>query len=289
MIDVLAELLMSGVLLGGLYAMVALGFALIYGVLRILNLTHGDYLMLGALASYLLVTNAGMDPLWTLPVIASLFFLVGVSVERALIKRIFYKPTAEIGAASLMVTLGLSFFICDLVFRTIKSSDFGVPWYMPPITLGGVAISSLRLIVLLLILAFGVGLTFFLKKTFTGMAVRAVMQDREATMIMGVNISALSTVVFGICIMLAALAGWALVFITNLHPFIGMYYTIRASIIVIIGGMGSILGAILGGFILGIAETFIGYHFGISWSPCIGLLILLLILVIRPRGLFGHE
>jgi branched-chain amino acid transport system permease protein len=108
-------------------------------------------------------------------------------------------------------------------------------------------------------------------------------------MLMGVNTSMLSTIVFGISTMLAAIAGWSLVFVTNLHPFVGMSYTIKASIIVILGGMGSIVGAVVGSFILSIAETYIGYQLGTSWSPCIGLLFLLIILIVRPRGLFGHE
>jgi len=289
MAQLLAELIISSVLLGGLYAMVALGLALIYGVVRMLNLAHGDFLMLAALASYLLVRRVGVDATWTLPIILFSFFLIGVGVERILIRRVFYKPLTEIGAASLLTTLGLSFFLSDAVSGMTRESEFGLPWFVPPVLLGNISVSSLRLVILLMILAFGVGLALFLRRTLTGMAIRAVMQDRDATMLMGVNTSMLSTIVFGISTMLAAIAGWSLVFVTNLHPFVGMSYTIKASIIVILGGMGSIVGAVVGSFILSIAETYIGYQLGTSWSPCIGLLFLLIILIVRPRGLFGHE
>jgi branched-chain amino acid transport system permease protein len=289
MFQLIVELLIGGLLLGALYAMVALGLTLIYGVTRILNLAHGDFLMLAALLSYILFNFSGVSPLISLPITLPLFFLAGLAVERILIRPVFRKPVAQITAASILVTLGLSFFISDSVSSMVFRTEFGLPWISPPVVMGDIKISSVRLFILLIIIGAGIGLHIFLRRTFMGKAIRAVIQDKETTVIMGVNIFTLSSITFGISTVLAAMAGWGLVLITNLHPFIGMSYTIKACVIVILGGMGSIVGSVIGGIILGLTESYAGYTLGPSWAPATALIILIIILIVRPRGLFGYE
>ncbi|KXA97800.1 hypothetical protein AKJ37_02260 [candidate division MSBL1 archaeon SCGC-AAA259I09] len=282
-------LLFSGLSTGGLYAIVALGLNLVYGVTGVLNLAHGEFVMLAGLATFLLAPILNISVLLLIPLLLIIFFLFGILIERSLIRPIIRRPSGKILSISILVTLGLSFVLRDVTFSYIYSGNFGVPINLPSLKISGASISSIDIIILVLAVSFSLTFFLFLRKTLMGKAIRALLQNKEGAKYVGINPEKISQITFGLGGSLAALGGWSLVAITQLNPFVGMAYTIKATAIIILGGLGSFGGALLGGFILGVAESFTGYYIGPGWMPSIAYILLLIILIIRPQGLFGYE
>jgi branched-chain amino acid transport system permease protein len=159
---------------------------------------------------------------------------------------------------------------------------------MPSFSLGGIVVSSLRLSILVLIIGLTIFLHFYLKKTFVGKAIRAILQNREGATVIGINVPRIVTAVFGIAIGLAGVAGVFYVLLFTIGPFIGLPLTIRYIAIVMLGGSGSLLGSLVGGLILGVAETFAGFFLGAHWSLSVAFFTLVLVLLLKPEGLFRH-
>jgi branched-chain amino acid transport system permease protein len=289
-VTVLLQLVISGVLLGGIYALAAFGLALIFGVSNILNLAHGEFLMLGALGCFLLVDLLGFDPFVSLVVLMPVFFLLGALFERGLIRTVTAKTGHEQLTASVLVTLGLSLCIEDVARAWWGSEEKGLYYALPPIVLGDgdVVISSVRLVALACIVVITLVVHQFLRRTALGKALRAVTQNRRGALLVGVNMAHVGMLTCGIGTMLAAIAGVFYLLLYSLNPFIGLPLTLRYLCIIVLGGLGSLLGTLLGGLIVGLTEVFTGYLFNPHWQEAVAFLMLVVFLLVRPQGLFGQ-
>ncbi len=283
------QLLIGGLLLGGIYALAAFGLSICFGVLNILNIAHGEFLMLGSLLSYSLFAALGLNPFITVVVVVPVFFILGTLFHNFLLKPISNKPEHELLIASILVTLGASLAIEDLTSFFWTTPITGIDYSLRAINLGGIVISSLRLVILGFIVLITIALHFFLKRTFTGKAIRAITQDRNGARIVGINLSRISSIAFSLGISMAAAAGVFYVTLFTVTPVIGIPLTIKYLCIIVLGGLGSLFGSLTGGIILGISEALTGYYIGTEWSPTVAFIILILILIIRPEGLFGKK
>jgi branched-chain amino acid transport system permease protein len=254
----------------------------------VLNITHGEFLMLGGLVTYILFTATGWNPFIILLIVIPLFIFVGFAYQKAFIKPILNRPPRQLFFSSIVVTVGIATAIEDTTSFIWGPTVKGVSYAMPAFVAGGVVISSLRLTILLLIIALTVFLHFYLKKTFLGKAIRAILQNREGAMVIGINVPRVITFVFGIAISLAAVAGVFYVLQFTIGPYIGLPLTIRYIAIVMLGGSGSLIGSLVGGLILGVAETFAGFFLGAHWSLAVAFFALVLVLLLKPEGLFKH-
>jgi branched-chain amino acid transport system permease protein len=282
----LVQILIGGVLQGGIYALGAFGLSIIFGVLHVLNVAHGDVLMLGGLLTYWLVTAHGWSPFYALLLILPLFFVLGLLFQRLLIRPISSKNPHEFLIASILVTLGVSLMISDSTAASM-GQPVSVTYPMPTIQLGGLAVSSVRLLFLGIILILTAAMHLFLTRTFLGRGIRAVIQNREGAMLVGVNIPRISTFTFGAGTALTAVAGTLYVVLLPVDPYMGISLTMRYLAIIVLGGVGNLVGALTGSMILGVSETVVGFYLGAEWSLTVAFFLLVLILLVRPRGLFG--
>ncbi|MEJ2718091.1 MAG: branched-chain amino acid ABC transporter permease [Deltaproteobacteria bacterium] len=283
------QLLVGGILLGGIYGLAAFGLSISFGVLNILNLAHGEFLMLGSLVSYSAFVLLGINPFVSAVLVIPLFVVFGVGFYLLLLKPVSDKPPHQLLVASILVTLGISLAIEDLTAFFWERPVTGIAYSLPAIELGHVVISSLRLSILLFICVLAVLLQAYLKRTFVGRAIRAITQSREGAKIVGVPIAHISGFTFGLGVALAASAGVFYVTLFTVTPVIGIPLTVKYLCVVVLGGLGSLVGSVVGGLILGLSEVLTAYYFGAEWSPCIAFVLLISILIIRPSGLFGIE
>lgn len=282
-----AQLLIGGVLQGGIYALGAFGLSIIFGVLRVLNVAHGDFLMLGGMLTYWLYTTWELPPWAAVAVVFPLFFLGGLAVERGLIRPIAGMPHHEFLVASILITLGVALAIEDMTAFALTQPVKGIDYFLPPVRLGGLVVSSLRLTLLGIIVGLTAAIHLFLRRTFTGKALRAVMEDREGAMLAGIDIGAASGIAFGLGTALTATAGVFFVTLIPVEPHIGLPLTLKYLAIIVLGGVGQLPGTLAGSVVLGLAESLVSFYVGAEWSLTVAFLILIGILLLRPRGLLG--
>jgi len=277
----------SGLLLGCIYAVVALGLSLIWGVMEIVNFAHGDFLMLSMYLSYFLFTYLGLDPL----IGAILGFLMGLAlgfiVEKGLIEKVLGSPP--------IVTILVTFSILLIIrYGAMAAWGPGVktlhPWYfMAILNLWGVRISMAYLIGALISLAATIALHIFLKKTYTGIALRATSQNRLAAELLGIDAKKMYTLSFCIGVALVGLAGGVLSTFYYVIPEVGGRFCMLSFVIVVLGGFGSLLGTFLGGLIIGVAEEISAIFIPPVMKDVVAFILFLLILMLKPSGLFGEE
>jgi branched-chain amino acid transport system permease protein len=283
----LIQVLIGGLLQGGMYALGAFGLSLVFGVLGILNVAHGDFLMLGGLLCYGAYVALGLDPLVALTIVIPVFFGVGCLFERILIQPLLSKSQHELLMGSILVTLGAALAIEDLVPFVWTQSFSGIPYTLPSLVIGDVVIPTLRLAVLLGIVTLTLVLHVFLRRTSVGIALRAMTENRQGAMLVGINLPRLSMLAFGIGTALVATAGVAHVTLYSITPTMGIPLTLKYLTIVVLGGLGSLLGSVLGGMVLGLSEALTSLYIGPEWAPTVAFLVLIVVLVTRPQGLFG--
>ncbi|MFQ5915212.1 MAG: branched-chain amino acid ABC transporter permease [Nitrospinota bacterium] len=281
------EVFIGGLLLGGIYALAAFGLATVFGVLGVLNIAHGDLLMLGALASYLLFTYLGLNPFVHILVLIPVFLLLGFLCERVLLRPIEGKPHTELLVSSILITLGLSLFISDLTNFSIGQPYLSVPYSLPSVRVGGMVLSWIRILVLGVIVVLTVALHQYIRRTYMGKSIRAITQDKEGARIVGIDVGRVSMFAFGIGTALAAVAGVFFIILFPVEPYIGIPLTVRYLCIIVLGGLGSLPGTLVSGLLLGVVEAFAGYLLGLDWQLTVPFIILILVLIFRPRGLFG--
>jgi branched-chain amino acid transport system permease protein len=281
------QLLVGGILLGGIYGLAAMGLSVSFGVLRILNLAHGEFLMLGALVTYMLFVFMGVNPFVGALLLIPMFIIFGVAFYWVLLRFISKKPPHEMLTASVLVTLGTALAIEDLAAFFWERPVTGIAYSLPPLEMGGVVISSLRVLILVFICGLAVAFQVYLKKTFLGKAIRAMTQCREGAEVVGIHISWISAWTFGLAAAAAAVAGAFYVTLFTVTPSMGIPLTVKYMCVVVLGGLGSLVGSVLGGLILGVSEALTAYCIGTEWSPCVAFILLISILIVRPQGLFG--
>lgn len=285
MTALLAQVVVNGFLLGGTYALVAVGLTLIFGVVRVVNFAQGEFLMLGMYVAFWLHAVRGIDPYVAVFAVAPLVFGFGVLVHRTIIRPFFTAPSN----ALILVTFGLSIILQNGALLAWKSDPRAVEtsYSNAALQLGEVSVSLPRLVILVVALGIVAALTFILQRTYWGMAMAAVAQDRKAATLMGVNIHRVYMLAFGIGVALEAIAGTLLIPIYAVTPTTGGSFTIIAFVVVVLGGMGNVMGALLAGFIVGLVEAFSGFFISPQLQGALYYLIFVGILVARPQGLLG--
>ena len=284
--DLLAQVLVNGILLGGLYAIMAQGLALVWGVLNIVNLAHGAFIMLGAYLSWHLYQYLGIDPFLGLPITAVVMFAVGYAVQRGLLNLVVRAPMFN----TLLMTFGLEVVLTYLAqfafsadFRTINP-----PYAGSNVALGPVVVPMARLMAFGAALALSIGMWLFLLHSRLGRAIRATAQNLVAARLYGVEPRHLYAMTFGIGIGIAGAAGGLYGTISQINPYIGGALTAKSFAISIIGGLDNPLGVVVGGLILGIIESLALLYVGATFGDVASFGVLVAVLIARPNGLLGR-
>ena len=280
------QLIINGLLLGGIYALISIGLTLIFGVVEIINFAHGEFLMLSMYGSYWLFQLYGVDPYVSLLMVIPTFFLIGWAVQRIIIQPIIDAPPLNQIFATVGVSLVLqnvALFLWKADYRTVRTVYSGLS-----LKTAGLMISFPRLVAFFLALALIAGLLKFLKRTYTGKAIRAIAQQRRAAMLMGIDINRMYKVAFGIGIACVGAAGAMLIPIYYTFPTVGGLFVLIAFVVVILGGYNSLIGALVGGLIIGVVEAFSGFFLSPHLKEAVYFVIFILILLFRPTGLFGR-
>jgi branched-chain amino acid transport system permease protein len=286
MLETIAQLIINGLLLGGIYALISVGLTLIFGVLEIINFAHGEFLMLGMYASFWLFQLLGVDPYLGLLIVIPSFFFVGLAVQRIIIQPIIDAPPlnqifATVGLSIVLQNAALFFWKAD--YRTVRTDYSSLV-----LKAGDLMISFPRLVAFVLALTMIAALLIFLKKTYTGKAITALAQQRRAAMLMGINIYRTYQIAFGIGIACVGAAGAILIPVYYAFPTVGSLFVLIAFVVVILGGYNSLVGALVGGLIIGLVEAFSGFFLSPHLKEAVYFVIFILILLFRPTGLFGR-
>ncbi|WP_211454066.1 branched-chain amino acid ABC transporter permease [Collimonas antrihumi] len=283
--ELLAQILVNGILLGGLYAVMALGLALVWGVLNIVNLAHGAFIMLGAYASWYLYTYAHIDPFLGLPVTAAVMFALGYALQRGLLNLVIRAPMFN----TLLITFGLEVVLTYLA-QLVFSADFRTinpPYAGNSLAWGPVVFPVARLGAFGVAIVLTVGMWLFLLHTRLGRAIRATAQNLIAARLYGVEPRHLYAMTFALGIALAGSAGTLYGTVSQINPYIGATLTAKSFAIAIIGGLDNPLGVIVGGLFLGIVESLTALYIGQTFADVASFGILVLVLIVRPSGLLG--
>ena len=277
----------SGVLLGGVYALPAVGLSLIWGVMKVVNIAHG---VLALLASYVALTcfqQLGLDPLFSLVAVVPVFFVFGVLLQRALVQPLQQAPEMS----SLLGLFGFTI-ILENVIQRVWTADFRAlsPWYSgTPLVLGPLNLSIVRALTFVLALAAVLLLDATLHRTYLGKAIRATAQNRSAALLAGINTDQIALIAFGIGTALAGVAGVALALIYSFYPTVHIFWIVKAFLIVVLGGVGHVRGTLAAALLLGVAESYFGTFVSFRWVDFSIYVLLLLILLVRPQGLYGRD
>jgi branched-chain amino acid transport system permease protein len=279
-------IIVSGVLIGGIYALVAIGLNLVFGVVRVVNFAHGELVMFGMYGAYFASRDWGIDPYiasWL--IMAPVGFGLGLLIQRFVVQRLLQEPLMQMFA-----TFGLLILFENLMLTITQGEPktLRTPASSATLDFFGVAVSIPRLIVLAVATALTVGLVFFLRRTITGTAIRAISQDRGTSALMGINVRRVYLFVFGASAAIAMLGGALLAPVYTATPNIGFSFVLPAFAVVVLGGLGSIVGSYVGGLIVGVVEALSGYYLDPSLKQAVWFTLFLAVLVIRPAGLFGQ-
>ena len=281
---ILAQVAVSGILLGGVYALISIGLTLIFGVLRVVNFAHGEFLMIAMYASFWLFHLYGLDPYASILVVVALLFLVGLLVEFLVIRPIL-KASASMQIAA---TVGLSVLLQNLALVTMTANYRSVdtPLSKAVLSIGPLVMGVSRLVAFLVALGITGILFLFLQRSYLGKAIRCTAQDRTAALLMGINIERVYLVTFAIGSALVGVAGALLAPLYPVFPTGGTYFVLAAFVVVVLGGLGNLTGALLGGFIIGLVEAFSGFYVP-ELKEAVYFVVFIIVLLIRPTGLFG--
>lgn len=281
------QALIDGILMGGVYALAALGISLIFGVMKITNFAHGALITLGMYITYVICIAAGINPYVALPLVIVGMFIVGY-----LIQKFFLNPLMGVGGHNqLLLTQGLAIIIENLIL-VIFSANYKsviVKGFDSAIKLGAITVNKPRLVAFIFVVVISLGIYFILEKTDLGRAIRATSTEPSGATLMGIVVPKINSVAFGIGVVCAGVAGALLLPSQYITPTSGNTYSLKCFVIAVFGGLGNIWGAVLAGLIIGVVESFAALFLGGSWSDMIIYLIFILTLIIKPTGLLGKK
>ena len=288
MITTVLDVVIAGLLLGGLYALIAMGLSLQYGVARVLNVSHGEFIMLGGLATWSLYKMLGINPLVAIVVAGPVAFILGFAIHRTLFKRLRTSSASPgvFESNSMLASFGLMFMIQNIAFIAWGPEIRGYSYLAFPVNLAGALFGANRLVTLGFALAIGLAFYVFLARTRMGKGIRAAAQDPATAGLMGVNINLVLALCFGFGAALASIAGVLISICYPVHAAMGGEYLVIAIIVVVLGGLGSIPGSFIGGFILGIVGSVVTY-FQPGLSLVAYYVIFMLLLILKPTGIMG--
>ncbi len=279
----IGQVIISGLLSGVLYAMVALGLALIYGVMRIINVAHGPLLMLGAYTTFFLYHAFGLNPYLTIPVSMAVLFVVGLILERTLVFRVIDAPELS----SLLLTFGISIALVNGAQLAFTSDLRSVEYLTGSWLLGPFALSKARVVAFGFAAGLTAGVFWFLKSTRVGKAIRATSQSREVAMVCGIDVGAIHRLTFGLAAALAAAGGSLIAMIVAIQPEMGQIWTFKSFLVIVLGGAGNYPGALVGGMLLGLVEQLASLFLTTQLSEVVAYVLLVIVLLVRPTGLLG--
>ena len=283
--DQFFNVLVFGLLLGGIYALVSIGLNLIFGVVRIVNFAQGELVMFGMYGSYFAYAQFGISPYVSVLVVAPLVGLLGVLIQRLVIQPLHNESNMQIFA-----TFGLLMLFQNIMLAVSKGQALSVGGQVGAtvLTVGDMRISGARLVTLAAVTLITIGLHLFLSRTMAGKSIRAVTQDKRAARVMGINVERTFLITFGIGAALTGMAGALLTPIYSITPAVGGNFILAAFAVVVLGGLGSVWGTYIGGLIVGVVEAFAGYYIDPALKNAIWFIIFIVVLIVRPSGLMGQ-
>lgn len=281
------EQIANGLVSGSTYALIGSGIALIYGTMRVLNLAHGELYMLGGFFVYFLIVQLGLSPLVAIPLAVLAVFAVGAAIERLTIHYLLSREGWTF--ACIAATLGLSIMLQNAALLVFGEQFKSVPYYLDGVVdIAGVRLPAQRLIIIVVAVLAIVAMNLLLTRTRFGWALRATAQDSEAAAVVGVPVARIHMLTFGLAAALGALAAAMLAPIYSVNPWMGMPVLFKGFVVVILGGLGSFPGAIVGGFALGLIEVAGVQLTSVEWRDAVAFAVLILAVWVRPWGLFGR-
>lgn len=283
----IGQLLISGVLMGGIYALMSTGLTLVFGVLKIVNFAHGEFLMLAMYGAWALHAFLGLNPYAALLVVVPALFAFGWFVHLAVIRPAVDKPHLVV----VFATMGLSILLQNLALFAFTADlrDIPPPFSGGSLSLGPILVRPELLLGFLVSIGVTGGMFLLVGRTYLGKAIRATAQDREAAMLMGINAPRIFTVTFGLGSALVGLAACVLLPLYSTFPSVGLNFVLIAFVVVVLGGMGSMEGALLGGICIGLVQSFSGYYVAPAFGQMFYFLVFLAVLILRPAGLLGQR
>ena len=281
------QVVLSGILLGGLYACMAIGFSIVWGVTNLINLAHGSMIIIGAYITWMLWTKFAIDPFLLVPVAAAFLFVFGFLLYRVLLHRVartslFMTLILTFGLDRLLVNINLQLFSADVRAITLPYAD-------KVLQLGEIRLPYIRIAVFGVALLLTLLLHLFINHTRTGQSIRATAQNARAANVLGIDTRRVYAITFGIGAAMAGAAGALIAMVYSFTPVTGDSLTMKAFVIVVLGGLGSMHGAIIAGILLGVAENIVSGLIAPGYRDAVSFFLLLVILLTRPRGLFGNR
>ncbi len=285
------QTLVFGIFSGAIYGVAAMGLALVFGVLKILNIAHGELVMLGGYVGFWAFSVMGLDPFVSLPLVIVALFIIGLILDRLVYRHIVRLQGEEKLKNSLLVSFGLTLVLQNLALALFTGDERSVQvsYAGEGFNIAGVLLPYTRLATLAIVLVVTLALHFFLRKTYPGKAILATAEDYESAELAGININRVYMFTFALGASLAGIAGQFVTFTYALSPAIGMTWTLKAMIVIVLAGTGSILGALPAGILLGVVEAMAGAYLAQTYKEVAGLVIFLLVLILRPQGLFVRK
>lgn len=289
MIVTILDIVIGGLLLGGIYAIISVGLSLQYGVARVLNVSHGEFIMIGAFLTWTLYTAFGISPLVSLAITGPVVLIVGFMLHRTMYKHLKTVSVSldDFEGKSLLLSFGLLFIIQNAALIIWGPEVKGYSYLSSPVNFWGAIFAANRLATLVISVAISIAFYLFLVRTRMGKAIRAAAQDPGAAELMGVNINRVLALVFGLGALMAGLAGSLMSMSFQVSPTMGLEYTVIAMIVIALGGLGSIPGSFLGGFILGFIGSLVSY-FEPGLTMVAYYLIFMVLLMVKPTGILGR-
>jgi branched-chain amino acid transport system permease protein len=279
--------LVNGVLAGGIFAVVALGFSLVWGIMNIINLAHGAFVMLGAYTAFVLFSTWNIDPFVSVPIAFVVLFVLGYALQRCILNVVVRAPILT----TFLLTFGLSLLIVNIVLLVFHGDIKGITtsYSGANFSLGSVTVAWTKLFTLLAALAITGLMQLFLTRSKTGRAIRATAMDIGAAQLSGVRVAHLYAVVFGLGAGLAGAAGALISLSYSLQPSMGDPFIITAFVVCVLGGLGSVQGALIGGLVYGVLLSFGSAFVGTGVQDAVALVVLLIVLIVRPTGIMGRQ
>lgn len=285
----LVQVVSGGLVMGGLYALVAIGLSLVYGVTRMLNFAHGTFVVLAGIIGSILFANYGLHPIVSIPVVAAAFFLFGLGYYRVLLQPIQKYDRFKGTIGTVLVTIGTFIVVEDLAATAVGPIQRNILLPSTPIIASGGIVTTLQLYVLLGIASATILLHTFLKYSWLGRAIRALTQDQFAATAYGVQSELIRSVTFAFGLALAAISGilYAMTFPVDLHA--GFLLTVKAFTVIAIGGIGNLSGTLIASIALGVIEALVAFYWSSEWAPAVSMVVLLAVLIMAPRTAVGDH